>query len=140
MYDQIKADFEKRLLESMQPRVVKKKAIITEGLESDIISTGKAIDQAFVEFGRAAGRFVNAVVKEFAPSMKIVSKKNVEMLDGEELYYVTFELQWHSENADKLEVSVFSDGDVVVRELGTSKRQVLKKPSVQDVVNTIEDH
>lgn len=140
MYDQIKADFEKRLLESMQPRVVKKKAIITEGLESDIIRTGKAIDQAFVEFGHATGRFVNAVVKEFAPSMKIVSKKNVEMLDGEELYYVTFELQWHSENADKLEIAVFSDGDVVVRELGTSKRQVLKKPSVQDVVNTIEDH
>lgn len=141
MHDRIKADFERKLLYSMQPTksVLTKKVVVEETINEDApvnsIVSIKQLTSAIEQYQDSCKKFVAKCLKG---NGKIVGVTRLDAHDNKEYVYgVTVLVTWN--NDEDFDMTIWSDNTVSFF-FGSSKRAILQRPTDQQCYDTIMEY
>ena len=141
MYDQIKADFERKLIQSMQPTksVLTKKVVTEETINENapvnsIVPTG-LLTTTIENYQENCKKFAAKCLKGKG---KVVGITRLEAHDNKEYVYgVTVLVSW--ENGEDFDMTIWTDNTVNFF-FDTSKKAILQRPTDQQCYDVIMEY
>lgn len=141
MYDQIKADFERKLIQSMQPTksVLTKKVVTEETINENatvnsIVPTG-LLTVTIENYQENCKKFAAKCLKG---NGKVAGITRLEAHDNKEsVYGVTVLVSW--ENGEDFDMTIWTDNTVSFF-FDTSKKAILQRPTDQQCYDTIMEY
>lgn len=141
MYDQIKADFERKLIQSMQPTksVLTKKVVTEETINENapvnsIVPTG-LLTVTIENYQENCKKFATKCLKGKG---KVAGITRLEAHDNKEYVYgVTVLVSW--ENGEDFDMTIWTDNTVNFF-FDSSKKAILQRPTDQQCYDTIMEY